>query len=193
MQAGGQTGIRLAAGLADEAVFIHHQSFRTGVGGISRGIVRNQGHDDKGGFSRLACLFFQFAVVGFRIRKISGLAKCRTLVYFAHHGRKVPGAVLNDKEGPLAHQALVHTGQQRQYKQNDEGYVAAGDAFKTLDAAPGDRRWMEPPGAFQHEPETEASHDQHANPAEPQEFPLRRQKAAVVLVRTDDVEHAHFP
>lgn len=43
----------------------------------------------------------------------SGLAKCRTLVYFAHNGRKVPGAVLNDKEGPLAHQALVHTGQQR--------------------------------------------------------------------------------
>ena len=111
MQTGGQTGIRLAAGLADKTVFIHHQSFRTGVGGISRGIVWNQRHDDKGGFSRLAYLFFQFAVVGFRIRKISGLAKCRTLVYFAHHGRKVPGAVLNDKEGPLAHQALVHTGQ----------------------------------------------------------------------------------
>ena len=193
MQAGGKAGVRLSIGFADQALFIHDQRFRARIGGIPRGVVGDEGHDDQGGFSGLARLFFQFPVVGFRIRKVPGLTEGGTLVHLAHDGGEVPGSVLNDQQRPFSHQALVHAGQQRQGQQDDQGDVAAGNAFEPLEASFGDWRGAEPARSFQPDPEARSGHDQHAGPAKPQEFSLRRQEAAVVLVRADDVKHAHFP
>ena len=75
-------------------------SFRKGVVSNVEEVIMNQpvglmSHESEG---NVAHGRRGEAVSYTHLRKISGLAKGRTLVYFTHNGRKVPGAVLNDKE-----------------------------------------------------------------------------------------------